>query len=120
MTMARKIYPYSLDRKDAKIAGVCSTLGANAGSTRPSSASPGLRSAADAISSARADRLCGGRHLPRDPEEASMTGDRRMSDFDRMDEVVEAQADGPRDAHRARRDRPPADGDRPPHQQPER
>ncbi len=26
-TMARKIYPYSLDRKDAKIAGVCSTLG---------------------------------------------------------------------------------------------
>ena len=25
--MARKIYPYSLDRKDAKIAGVCSTLG---------------------------------------------------------------------------------------------
>ncbi len=25
--MTRKIYPYSLDRKDAKIAGVCSTLG---------------------------------------------------------------------------------------------
>lgn len=25
--MARKIYPYSLDRKDAKLAGVCSTLG---------------------------------------------------------------------------------------------
>ena len=25
--MARKIYPYSLDRHDAKIAGVCSTLG---------------------------------------------------------------------------------------------
>ena len=31
MTMARKIYPYSLDRKDAKVAGVCSTLGAIAG-----------------------------------------------------------------------------------------
>ena len=29
--MARKIYPYSLDRKDAKIAGVCSTLGAKWG-----------------------------------------------------------------------------------------
>ena len=28
MTMARKIYPYSLDRKDAKVAGVCSTIGA--------------------------------------------------------------------------------------------
>ena len=29
--MARKYYPYSLDRKDAKIAGVCSTLGARWG-----------------------------------------------------------------------------------------
>ena len=29
--MARKIYPYSLDTKDAKIAGVCSTLGAKFG-----------------------------------------------------------------------------------------
>ena len=25
--MTRKIYPYSLDRRDAKVAGVCSTLG---------------------------------------------------------------------------------------------
>ena len=25
--MTRKIYPYSLDRRDAKLAGVCSTLG---------------------------------------------------------------------------------------------
>jgi phage shock protein C len=31
MDMARKIYPYSLDRHDAKIAGVCSTLGAKFG-----------------------------------------------------------------------------------------
>ncbi len=29
--MAQKFYPYSLDRKDAKIAGVCSTLGARLG-----------------------------------------------------------------------------------------
>ena len=29
--MAHKYYPYSLDRKDAKIAGVCSTLGAKWG-----------------------------------------------------------------------------------------
>jgi phage shock protein PspC (stress-responsive transcriptional regulator) len=29
--MTRKIYPYSLDRKDAKIAGVCATLGAKFG-----------------------------------------------------------------------------------------
>ncbi|GAA4723228.1 hypothetical protein GCM10023325_20900 [Sphingomonas lutea] len=31
MDMARKIYPYSLDRHDAKIAGVCSTLGTRFG-----------------------------------------------------------------------------------------
>ena len=31
MTMARKIYPYSLDRKDAKVAGVASTIGAMVG-----------------------------------------------------------------------------------------
>ena len=29
--MTRKIYPYSLDRHDAKIAGVCSTLGKRIG-----------------------------------------------------------------------------------------
>ena len=31
MTVARKIYPYSLDRKDAKVAGVASTIGAMTG-----------------------------------------------------------------------------------------
>ena len=31
MDMARKYYPYSLDRHDAKVAGVCSTLGAKWG-----------------------------------------------------------------------------------------
>ena len=31
MEMSRKIYPYSLQSKDAKIAGVCSTLGARIG-----------------------------------------------------------------------------------------
>ena len=34
--MARKIYPYSLNRKDAKVAGVCSTIGAIAGIDRRS------------------------------------------------------------------------------------
>jgi phage shock protein C len=29
--MSRKIYPYSLDRRDAKIAGVCSTIGKRMG-----------------------------------------------------------------------------------------
>src|SRR5438270_14003800 len=31
MIMARKIYPYSLDRKDAKVAGVASSIGAMTG-----------------------------------------------------------------------------------------
>ena len=31
MDMARKVYPHSLASKDAKIAGVCSTLGAKVG-----------------------------------------------------------------------------------------
>src|SRR3954463_2894396 len=31
MPMARKVYPYSLDRKDAKVAGVASTIGAMTG-----------------------------------------------------------------------------------------
>ncbi len=31
MTMARRVYPYSLDRKDAKVAGVASTIGAITG-----------------------------------------------------------------------------------------
>ena len=29
--MSRKVYPYSLDRRDAKIAGVCSTIGRKLG-----------------------------------------------------------------------------------------
>ena len=49
----------------------------------------------------------------------AVIGDGRMSDFDRMDEVVSRKptvhAMAPSSTQR-----PPADGDRPPHQQPER
>ena len=87
MTMARKIYPYSLQSKDAKIAGVCSTLGARMG-VDPTF----IRIAWIAVPLLT--------HIPISlalvayaimgvilavQKKRSMTGDRRMSDFDRMD-----------------------------------
>ena len=86
--MARKIYPYSLDRKDAKIAGVCSTLGAMAGSTRPSSASRASRPPLFTELHRCPDRLRDvGIYLAIQKKRA-MTGERQMSDFDRMGEVA--------------------------------
>ena len=119
MEMARKIYPYSLDRKDAKIAGVCSTIGNKYG-IDPTFVRIGFVAAAIFISFklTLVAYAALGIYLTLQKRNA-MTGERHMSDFDRMDEVVEAQADGARDAHRAGRDRPPADGDRSSHQHPE-
>ena len=63
--MARKIYPYSLDRKDAKIAGVCSTLGARFG-IDPTFVRIAFVVAALLISCQfHAARLCRPRHLSR-------------------------------------------------------
>ena len=87
MTMARKIYPYSLQSKDAKIAGVCSTLGARMG-VDPTF----IRIAWIAVPLLT--------HIPLSvalvayaimgvilavQKKRTMTGNRRMSDFDRMD-----------------------------------
>ena len=87
MTMARKIYPYSLQSKDAKIAGVCSTLGARIG-VDPTF----IRIAWIAVPLLT--------HIPISvalvayaimgvilavQKKRTMTGNRRMSDFDRMD-----------------------------------
>jgi phage shock protein PspC (stress-responsive transcriptional regulator) len=87
MTMARKIYPYSLQSKDAKIAGVCSTLGARMG-VDPTF----IRIAWIAVPLLT--------HIPISvalvayaimgvilavQKKRTMTGNRRMSDFDRMD-----------------------------------
>jgi phage shock protein PspC (stress-responsive transcriptional regulator) len=88
--MTRKIYPYSLDRKDAKIAGVCSTLGAKYG-IDPTFirvawiAVPLLTHIP--ISFALIAYAAVGLYLAIQKKKA-MTGDRRMSDFDRMDQVV--------------------------------
>jgi phage shock protein C len=87
--MARKTYPYSLDRKDAKIAGVCSTLGAKFG-IDPTF----IRVAWIAvplllhipISVALVAYAVVGFYLAMQ-KRRSMIGDRRMSDFDRMEEA---------------------------------
>ena len=90
MEMSRKIYPYSLQSKDAKIAGVCSTLGARMG-IDPTFiriawiAVPLLTHIP--ISVALIAYAAVGIYLALQKRKA-MTGEQRMSDFDRMDEVV--------------------------------
>ena len=88
--MARKIYPYSLDSKDAKIAGVCSTLGNRFG-IDPTFiriawiAVPLLTHIP--ISFALIAYAAVGIYLAIQKKRA-ITGESRMSDFDRMDQVV--------------------------------
>ena len=88
MTVARKHYPYSLDRKDAKVAGVCSTLGAIAG-IDPTFIRIGFVAAA--IFTSFVWTLVAyaaiGLYLAVQ-KKRSLTGSSRMSDFDRMGEVV--------------------------------
>jgi phage shock protein C len=86
--MARKIYPYSLDRRDAKIAGVCSTLGAIAG-IDPTFIRIGFVAAAVFTSATGTLVIYAaiGIYLTVQ-KKRSMMGERRMTDFDRMDEVV--------------------------------
>ena len=86
--MARKIYPYSLDRKDAKVAGVCSTIGAIAG-IDPTFVRIGFVAAAILISfkvTLIAYAVIGLYLVVQ--KKKSLTGDRRKSDFDRMEDVV--------------------------------
>ena len=83
--MARKIYPYSLDRKDAKIAGVCSTLGAITG-VDPTFIRVGFVAAAIFLSfklTLVAYAVIGVYLAVQ--KKRSMIGEHRMSDFDRMD-----------------------------------
>ena len=85
--MARKIYPYSLDRKDAKIAGVCSALGGITG-IDPTFIRIGFVAAAIFISFklTLVAYAAIGIYLAVQ-KKRSMRDDRRMSDFDRMEEV---------------------------------
>jgi phage shock protein PspC (stress-responsive transcriptional regulator) len=88
--MARKYYPYSLDRHDAKIAGVCSTLGAKWGIDptflRVVWIAVPLLTPVDFTTALIAYAVVG--IFLAVQKRRAMTGDRRMSDFDRMDQVV--------------------------------
>ena len=85
--MARKIYPYSLDRKDAKVAGVASTIGAMVG-VDPTFIRIGFVAAAIFISFKLTliAYAAIGIYLAIQKKK-SITGDRRLSDFDRMESV---------------------------------
>jgi len=90
MTMARK-YPYSLDRKDAKVAGVASTMGAMTG-IDPTFIRIGFVAAAILISFKLTliAYAAIGIYLAVKKKQSS-AGERRMSDFDRMGEMVRRQ-----------------------------
>jgi phage shock protein PspC (stress-responsive transcriptional regulator) len=85
--MARKIYPYSLDRKDAKIAGVASTIGAMTG-IDPTFIRIGFVAAAIFISFKLTliAYAALGIYLAVQ-KKRSAAGGRHMSDFDRMEMV---------------------------------
>ena len=87
MDMARKIYPYSLASKDAKIAGVCATLGARFG-IDPTFIRIAFVCAAIFLSFkiTLVAYAAIGIYLAVQ-KKRSMIGDTRMSDFDRMGEV---------------------------------
>jgi phage shock protein PspC (stress-responsive transcriptional regulator) len=88
--MARKIYPYSLDRKDAKIAGVCSTLGARWGIDptfiRIAWVAVPLLTPVDFTTALIAYAIVG-IYLAIQKKRA-VSGETRMSDFERMEQTV--------------------------------
>jgi phage shock protein PspC (stress-responsive transcriptional regulator) len=87
--MARKIYPYSLDSKDAKIAGVCSTLGNRFGIDptfiRIAWVAVPLLTPIDFTTAIIAYAIVG--IILAVQKRRAASGDRRMSDFDRMEQV---------------------------------
>jgi phage shock protein C len=87
MEMARKYYPYSLDRHDAKIAGVCSTLGKKWGIDptfiRIAWIAVPLLTPIDFTTALIAYAIVG--IFLAVQKKRAMTGERRMSDFDRME-----------------------------------
>ena len=88
MTMARKVYPYSLDRKDAKIAGVASTIGGMTG-VDPTFIRLGFVAAAIFVSFKLTliAYAAIGIYLAVQKRKAAC-GNRRMSDFDRMEQAA--------------------------------
>ena len=88
MTMARKVYPYSLCRRDAKIAGVASTIGGMTG-IDPTFVRLGFIAAAIFVSFKLTliAYAAIGIYLVMQKRKAARS-DRRMSDFDRMEEAA--------------------------------
>ncbi len=93
MEMARKYYPYSLDRHDAKIAGVCSTLGKKWGIDptiiRVAWVAIPLLTPVDFTTALIAYAIVG--IFLAVQKKRSMTGERHLSDFDRMDQVAKGK-----------------------------
>src|SRR4051794_16268729 len=91
MEMARKYYPYSLDRHDAKIAGVCSTLGKKWGIDptfiRIAWIAVPLLTPIDFTTALIAYAIVG--IFLAIQKKRSVVGRSRMSDFDRMGEAAE-------------------------------
>ncbi|MEO6582512.1 MAG: PspC domain-containing protein [Sphingomicrobium sp.] len=89
--MARNIYPYSLDRKDAKIAGVCSALGAKFGIDptfiRIAWVAVPLLTPVDFTTALIAYAIVG-IYLAIQKKRAA-SGETRLSDFDRMEQTVD-------------------------------
>ena len=87
MEMARKVYPYSLDRHDAKIAGVCSTLGKRWGIDptfiRIAWIAVPLLTPVDFTTALIAYAVVG--IFLAIQKKRAMTGERQMSNFDRME-----------------------------------
>lgn len=87
--MARKMYPYSLDRHDAKIAGVCSALGNKFGIDptfiRIAWVAVPLLTPVDFTTALIAYAIIG--IYLAFQKKKSMTTDRRKSDFERMEDV---------------------------------
>ena len=89
MDMTRRIYPYSLDSKDAKIAGVCSTLGNRWGIDptfiRIAWIAVPLLTPIDFTTALIAYAIAG--IILAVQKKRSMTGERHLSEFERMDLV---------------------------------
>jgi phage shock protein PspC (stress-responsive transcriptional regulator) len=89
MDMTRRIYPYSLDSKDAKIAGVCSTLGNRWGIDptfiRIAWIAVPLLTPIDFTTALIAYAIAG--IIIAVQKKRSMTGERHLSEFERMDLV---------------------------------
>ncbi len=82
--MARKTYRYSLNRSDAKLAGVCSTIGEQFG-IDPTFIRVGFVAAAILISFKLTLALYAGLGIWFVVQKRRVNSERRMSDFDRME-----------------------------------